>query len=204
MNWLAHIFLSEQNIDFQIGNYLADPLKGRFWESASMDLEKGMTIHKIIDSYTDAHEQFIQSKARLGKKGLLKPIIIDLTYDYLLTKNWNRYCNIALDEFLQIFYKQAKEQLPNLPQKASLSINRLIEYDILNKYQNLEHLKIAFERVDKRLSARLFQRDQAISYFAQVSRHIEDIEKDFLLFFPQLCQEVKKNINHNKLTHWKL
>ena len=27
MNWLAHVFLLEQRIDFQIGNFLADPLK---------------------------------------------------------------------------------------------------------------------------------------------------------------------------------
>ena len=87
MNWLAHIFLSEQNIDFQIGNYLADPLKGRVWEQASPNLKNGMHVHKIIDSYTDAHREFKRSKLRLGEKGLLKPIIIDLTYDYLLTKN---------------------------------------------------------------------------------------------------------------------
>jgi len=204
MNWLAHIFLSEQNIDFQIGNYLADPLKGRTWETASIDLEKGMSVHKIIDSYTDAHEQFIQSKSRLGKKGLLKAIIIDLTYDYLLTKNWNRYCNISLDEFLQTFYKQAKEQLPYLPQKASISLNRLIEHDILNKYQNLEHLKMAFERVDRRLSPRLFARDQAINYFDRVNKNIEDIENDFLEFFPELCNKVRKNVNSSRLNHWKI
>lgn len=42
MNWLAHVFLSEQNIDFQIGNFLADPLKGRLWEDATIDMKKGM------------------------------------------------------------------------------------------------------------------------------------------------------------------
>lgn len=204
MNWLAHIFLSELNIDFQIGNYLADPLKGRTWENASGDLQKGMAIHKIIDSYTDAHEQFIQSKSRLGTKGLLKPIIIDLTYDYLLTKNWNTYCLIPIDEFLQVFYKEANKQLPFLPTKASVPLKRLIEHDILNKYQNLEHLKKAFERVDKRLSPRLYKRDQAINYFDRVNKHIEHIENDFLLFFPQLCLNVRKNVNQKKLQHWKI
>jgi acyl carrier protein phosphodiesterase len=29
MNWLAHVFLSEENVDFQIGNFLADPMKGK-------------------------------------------------------------------------------------------------------------------------------------------------------------------------------
>jgi len=204
LNWLAHIFLSEQTVDFQIGNYLADPLKGRTWDNASLDMKKGMQVHKIIDSYTDAHTQFKRSKIRLGERGLLKPIIIDLTYDYLLTKNWNVYSLIPIDEFLQTFYTQANNQLPLLPQNANLSLKRLIEHDILNKYQNLEHLKMAFQRVDKRLSPRLYKRDQAISYFDRVSLHIEDIEKDFLLFFPQLCAEVKKNLNQNKIEHWRV
>jgi len=204
LNWLAHIFLSEQNIDFQIGNYLADPLKGRVWDQASLNLKNGMHIHKIIDSYTDAHREFKRSKTRLGEKGLLKPIIIDLTYDYLLTKNWDRYSLIPIDEFLQIFYKQANQQLNVLPQKASFSLKRLIEHDVLNKYQNLDHLRIAFERVDKRLSPRLFARDQAISYFDRIHEHIDDIEKDFLLFFPQLCQKVRENVNQNKIGHWRI
>lgn len=204
MNWLAHIFLSERNIDFQIGNYLADPLKGRVWETASDDLIKGMSIHKLIDSYTDAHEMFNQSKIRLGDKGLLKPIIIDLTYDYLLTKNWDLYSHIYLDEFLQTFYTHANKQLELLPQKANTALKRLIEHDILNKYRTLDDLKIAFERVDKRLSERLFKRDQASSYFETVSKNINDIENDFLLFFPQLCDEVRKNCNQDMLLHWRV
>ena len=86
MNWIAHIFLSELNTDFQIGNYLADPLKGKVWENANENIKKGMYVHKIIDSYTDSHLFFKNSKNKLGSKGLLKAVVIDLTYDYLLTK----------------------------------------------------------------------------------------------------------------------
>lgn len=203
MNWLAHIFLSEQNVDFQMGNYLADPLKGRTWDNASPNIIKGMKIHKVIDSYTDSHKLFIQSKTRLGSKGLLKPIIIDLTYDYLLTKNWNTFCTIKKDEFLKHFYTQTNKQLPYLPQKVSFLLERLIKYDILNQYQNLEQLKTAFERVDKRLSKRLLLRDQAVAYFDRVSEQIDEIETDFLLFFPMLCEKVRCNVNQKRLTHWK-
>ena len=84
LNWLAHVFLSELNIDFQIGNFLADPLKGRVWENASDEIKKGMQTHKKIDSFTDSHEIISCSKKRLRERGLLKPVIVDLTYDYLL------------------------------------------------------------------------------------------------------------------------
>ena len=101
MNWLAHVFLSEEKIDFQIGNYLADPLKGKLWEDASIEMKKGVEIHKIIDAYTDSHHSFLTSKSRLRKKGLLKPVIIDLTYDYLLTKNWNIFSTIPCKCFFR-------------------------------------------------------------------------------------------------------
>lgn len=204
MNWLAHIFLSEQNIDFQIGNYLADPLKGKAWEDASIDLKNGMIVHKIIDSYTDSHEEFIKSKNRLGHKGLLKAVVIDLTYDYLLTKNWDKFCHIPIDEFLQTFYNQANLKIISLPTHASTPLKRMVEFDLLNKYQNLQHLELAFKRVDKRLSERLKKRDLASNYFERISTNIKDIEDDFLIFFPQLCQEVKNNVNTHNIAHWKI
>lgn len=204
MNWLAHIFLSEENINFQIGNYLADPLKGKYWENIDLDLKKGMIVHKIIDSYTDAHEEFKKSKDRLGKKGLLKSVVIDLTYDYLLTKNWHIFCKIPIDEFLQTFYTQANNQFPLLPDHALTPLKRMIDFDLLNKYRTLEDLNMAFTRVDKRLSPKLKQRDQVSSYFEKVVENIDEIEDDFLVFFPQLCIKVKKNVNQEKLGHWKI
>ncbi|RXK00419.1 hypothetical protein CRU98_04470 [Arcobacter sp. CECT 8986] len=203
MNWLAHIFLSENNIDFQIGNYLADPLKGKAWSNANTNIIKGMQIHKMIDSYTDNHIEFKNSKNRLGEKGLLKPVVVDLTYDYLLTKNWNRYCNISLNKFLNIFYDNAIKNMNTLPDNAKLKLSRLIEFDLLNKYQNLDDLNQSFKRVDKRLSQRLLKRDSVSRYYDLVCKNIDGIEDDFLIFFPQLCSYIKENTNNLNLTHWK-
>ncbi len=204
MNWLAHIFLSEQKIDFQIGNFLADPLKGRSWENASEDMINGMKVHKIIDSYTDSHDIVSISKKRLREKGLLKPIIIDLTYDYFLTKNWNKFCSIPICEFSQTFYTQAHDRKFHFPKNANSSVETMINRDLLNKYHNLDQLKISFERMDLRLSQRLRQRETAIGYFDVVEKNIDDLENDFLLFFPQLCNKVKENLDNSHIEHWKL
>ena len=204
MNWLAHIFLSEHNIEFQIGNYLADPLKGKVWSDASKHIQKGMKVHTIIDVFTDEHLLFKQSKQRLGNKGLLKAIVIDLTYDYLLTKNWSKFCHMPIDVFLQQFYTQAYETLPSLPPKASGSLKRMVDFDLLNKYQTKEDLHQAFIRVDKRLSPRLLKRDTVSSYYKSVCENIDEIEEDFLSFFPKLCAKVKSHVNTQNLPHWKI
>ena len=204
MNWIAHIFLSEQNIDFQIANYLADPLKGRSWEGANEHIKKGMFIHKIIDSYTDKHKQFIKSKERLGEKGLLKAVVIDLSYDYLLTKNWDKFCNISQKEFLDTFHYKATKKLKDIPVEASFYLKQLVEHEILHQYSSLEELNIAFERVDYKLSNRLKQRDTCSRYKNIVESNIVGLEEDFLLFFPELCYEIKKSLDNTKIKHWKI
>ncbi|MFK5976263.1 MAG: ACP phosphodiesterase [Sulfurovum sp.] len=203
MNWLAHIFLSEQKIDFQLGNFLADPLKGRLWQGASEEFERGMESHKRIDAYTDSHKIVSLSKSRLRKKGLLKPVIIDLTYDYLLSKNWNLFSNISKDEFLKQFNANAKTRAYSLPPRPLELVLNLVEADRLNRYNSLEQLKISFERIDTRLSSRLLAKENAVGYFDKVEEIIDDIEEDFLIFFPQLCQHTKQELHNEYISHWR-
>lgn len=204
MNWLAHAFLSEDHIDFQIGNILADPLKAKVWDDASIHMKKGMQTHVMIDAFTDSHKIVKLSKKRLREKGLLKPVIIDLTYDYFLTKNWNLYSTITIEEFTKNFYNKANKSLDYLPSHASNIVESLINKDLLNKYHTLEQLNTSFKRMDLRLSEKLLQRESASGYFYDVHINIEDLEKDFLDFFPQLCEYVKKDLNKNKINHWRV
>lgn len=204
MNWLAHAFLSEDHIDFKIGNILADPLKAKTWDDASIHMQNGMQTHVLIDSYTDSHEIVKLSKKRLREKGLLKPVIIDLTYDYFLTKNWDLYSKVSLDKFTQNFYDKAKKSLDYLPNNASHVVENLINRDLLNKYHTLEDLNKSFKRMDLRLSERLLKRESASEYFYDVHINIEELEKDFLNFFPQLCEHIKKDLNQEKINHWKI
>jgi len=204
MNWLAHVFLSELKVDFQIGNFLADPLKGKLWNGASTDIQKGVKIHKIIDSYTDSHKIVSISKARLKEKGLLKPVIIDLTYDYLLTKNWDTFSSVPIEDFLESFSKEAKGVLKDLPISARALVANLVNENRLGSYSNLNQLKESFKRIDTRLSEKLLLRESAISYFDIINDKIEELENDFLIFFPDLCNIIRKELNQNNLSHWRI
>lgn len=201
MNWLAHLFLSEQTIDFQVGNILADPLKAKPWENSSIDLKNGMKTHILIDSFSDKNEHFILSKNRLKDKGLLRGIVVDFTYDYLLTKNWNKFCNIELEEFKNDFYKiSLKNSYPSFPNQVLYNIynRRLLDF---NSYDDLEN---SLRRVDMRVSPRVLKRDSALTYMPMIIENINELEKDFLIFFPKLCNEVKKSVDSSNLNHWKI
>ena len=201
MNWLAHLFLSEGNTDFQVGNILADPLKAKPWENSSENIKKGMKTHLLIDSFSDKDEHFKISKNRLKEKGLLRGIVIDFTYDYLLTKNWDKFSTIELDKFKNEFYKSSLNQkYPDFPLQILNNIKnrKLLDFDCFN---NLEK---ALKRVDMRVSSRISKRDSAISYLPLIEKNIDGLEKDFLIFFPKLCNEVKMKVDESKLKHWKI
>ncbi len=202
MNWLAHVFLSENNIDFQLGNFLADPLKGRAWDGANENIIRGMKTHIKIDSFTDSHEIVSVSKNRLRKKGFLKPVVIDLTYDYLLTKKWDMFSSIPKNTFLKSFNTSAINQTKQYPRKVTDIVTNLVEQDRLNKYRNLDHLKKAFERIDNRLSPELLSKESTISYFERVCEIESDLETDFLKFFPQLCEHIKPHLDKKQINHW--
>ena len=204
MNWLAHVYLSELNIDFQMGNYLTDFLKAKSWDDASNKINEGMRTHIFIDSFTDSNKIIKKSKKRLREKGLLKSIIIDISFDYFLTKNWDKFCTMPFEEFTSNFYKEASLKLHTLPNNANDIISRAIKYHTLNNYKNLDELELAFIRFDRRLSTKLLSRDSASSYFEAVKENILELENDFLEFFPQLCKETIENRNLKNISHIKV
>jgi len=204
MNWLAHIFLSEQNIHYQLGNLLADPCKGRAFPGASAAFKQGMKMHVDIDAFTDSHPDFLTSKSRLNKKGHLKGVVIDLTYDVFLTQYWHEYSNIGLDEFLDGFYLEARQAMASYPKELSAFVEKLIQVDHLRNYRNLTDLEFTLSRVDKRLSANVLKRESTSDYLPLIEESFSLLAEDFKCFFPHLLEHVKAKSQLENLTHWQL
>ena len=66
MNFLAHIYLSGEDQGITIGNFIADGIKGKKYLSYSEDMQKGILLHRSIDSFTDQHPVVRQSTKRLA------------------------------------------------------------------------------------------------------------------------------------------
>jgi acyl carrier protein phosphodiesterase len=201
MNWLAHIFLSELNIESQLGNLLNDTCKGRVWLGASSLIEDGMRMHQKVDRFTDNHRAFAMSKSVLGR-GLLRGVVVDLVYDLLLTRHWNRYSNIPREVFLIEFYERAEVAIQDYPLGVQKFVKGLIKSDHLRHYQNFNDLEQTFIRVDKRLSKRLLKKESTLSYLPLVIQEFNHIEQHFLEFFPELLKYVAQNSDLPQLSHW--
>lgn len=188
MNYLAHILLSKSTIDYQLGNLLADPLKGKRWEGASDEHYAGMRMHAAIDVFTDANKTISLSKSRLRKKGYLKGVVIDMTYDYFLSKHWNKYVAQDLKGFVNDFNQNTLFELDDLPDKASSFINPILSNNVLGSYKEFSGLEIAFNRIDKRLSPKILAKETTTSYIHNILENYDSIEQDFLEFFPLLIE----------------
>lgn len=201
MNWLAHVFLSENSIDYQLGNLLADPLKGKLWEGASDEIKRGLKMHQKIDAYTDQHEMFLLSKSRLGKKGYLKGVVVDLVYDHLLTLHWNKYSMVSLAEFLSQFHLNAIDASQRFPEKPKETIRRIVAADMLSSYSTIDGLEQAFARVDARLSERILKKENTLSYLNVVKQEMPNLDADFQIFFPDLMSRVF-SVYGGEFEHW--
>jgi acyl carrier protein phosphodiesterase len=191
MNWLAHTFLSEPNVQFQLGNLLADLVRGPERESMSADFRRGADCHKIIDAFTDSHPLVRRSRAQVpAEYRRFSGVLIDVFYDYLLAKHWHSYASQSLAEFTQRFYAQVQGQEGDLPEPAKATMGRIVRHDLLGSYRQIGGVEHALRRISAYLASR-WQKPFALERSVPSLLRAESaLDADFVEFFPQLQNRV--------------
>jgi len=139
MNYLAHIFLSEGQPNVMIGNFIADSIKGSKYSTYPSEIQKGILLHRQIDTITDAHPAFRNSTKRLHKNyGHYSGIIVDIFYDHFLAKNWAEYSDVPLADYIQEFYKILRNNFDVLPANIQKMAPLMMDSNWLLSYANLE------------------------------------------------------------------
>ncbi|MFD1316311.1 acyl carrier protein phosphodiesterase [Namhaeicola litoreus] len=191
MNFLAHIYLSDNNENIQLGNFFADSVKGKKYLNYPDEIQKGILLHRFIDSYTDDHPQVRISKRRLDPKyGLYKGIIIDIFYDHFLAINWTDFCRQSLHEFSELFYQNLERNFDILPENTKRMVPYLVEQSWLESYATFEGIENVLKGMNRRTQLRS-QMDLAIS---DLQLSYEELETDFHIFFPELMESSKEKL----------
>lgn len=187
MNWLAHVFLSEPDVEFRLGNLLADIVRGEELRRMSPAFQRGVDKHKQIDAFTDAHPVVKRSRARISTRfRRFSGVLVDVFYDHLLASDWDRYSPIVLDAFTARFYADIEARHIELPASARVTLDRIIRHDLLGSYRRIEGVERSLRRVSAYLSSR-WQREFALEKgVADLIAHRAGFEADFAEFFPQL------------------
>ncbi len=186
MNYLAHILLSCEDEELLIGNFLGDFIKNKEVITFSEGIQKGVRLHRLIDSYTDSHPVVKKGIRRLQKRhSKYAGVVIDVLYDYILAKNWANYGPGDLQGFSNNIYEILGRHISVMPTRIQDQVERMIAANWLVSYSKLEGIKYTFERVRKRASIP--------SFFDGVMDSLVEDEKllteEFALFFPDIMKE---------------
>lgn len=198
MNFLAHLYLSKNNPNIMIGNFIADHIKGNNYEGFSKEIQQGIFLHRAIDTYTDAHALVRKSKRRLHKRyGHYGGVIIDIFYDYFLAKNWAKYSEIPFDIFTDAVNKMFSEVSDDLPIKSQEFIKYMIAYNLLFNYQFEDGIEKVLNGMNQRTKGKS-KMNLAIGDLKELNK---EFEEDFMLFFEDLrnfsdqkLKEIKKTL----------
>ena len=149
MNYLAHIYLSGNDEEIKIGNFIADFIYGNRYQNFSAGIQKGILLHRYIDTYTDAHPIFRKSKKRLFPSFRhYSSVIVDMFYDHFLAKNFSKYSSESLENFASNFYTLLETHQDNLPQKVQQILPVMSQYNWLVNYKNIDGLQSILKQMN--------------------------------------------------------
>ena len=183
MNFLAHIYLSGDSDLIKIGNFMADGVRGNKHLELHSEIQKGIILHRSIDTFTDAHPLFRQSTKRLhANYHHFSGVIVDVFYDHFLAKNWHLYSDEKLEDYVATFYESLDIHHELLTEKAQLMKPYMIQQNWLLSYRTIEGIEKILSQMDNRI-----KRESNMRLSVQELRvFYQEFEDDFTIFFNEL------------------
>lgn len=195
MNWLAHASLAPADPQLRLGNLVADLIKGGARKNLPERVRAGMAHHQMIDVFTDSHAMVWQSRRRLpAQYRRYAGILVDIFYDHVLAREWQRYHSQSLQEFTGALYGEVREQLTLLPAESRLAMTRMINHDLLGSYQHEAGIEFALQRISVRLNRRPRLNLTLEDSVGILSEQYDDFSADFAQFFPELRTHLKAHV----------
>ena len=188
MNFLAHIYLSGDNDLIKIGNFMADGIRGKQFENYPPEIQRGIILHRFIDTYTDSHPIFRKSTKRLHERyHHYAGVIVDIVYDHFLAKNWSNYSDEKLESFISRFYNSLHDNYDILTEKTQDLMPYMIGRNWLLSYRTVDGIHQILTQMDRR-SKNISQMQYAVE---ELNEFYDEFEEEFTLFFEEIKKQAK-------------
>ena len=183
MNWLAHLYLSEPDPAFRIGNLLPDMAPPGVLAGLPEAYQAGIARHRRIDRFTDAHPVVRESVGRFAPPlRRFGGILTDIFYDHFLARDWSHYSDVPLTDFTRDFYRSVPAHRRHLPPDARRVFFYMRAGDWLASYREVDGIRDALRRLSHR-----FRRPVELAPATKVLEdHYDAFHNDFRRFFPDL------------------
>jgi acyl carrier protein phosphodiesterase len=139
MNFLAHAFLSFGDADILAGNMISDFVKGKKKFDLPVPIQKGITLHRQIDTYTDDH--LVNKELKLIFKpsyGLYSSPIMDVLFDHFLANDPAYFDEESLLQFTLETYLKLDSKQEHFPEKFGRMFPYMKSQNWLYHYRNME------------------------------------------------------------------
>lgn len=183
MNYLAHIYLSGEDEELKIGNFIADSVKGKKFIHFPLRVQKGIILHRAIDTYTDSHPTVRKSTHRLFENySHYSSVIVDIYYDHFLAANWGDYSQIPLEGYIEEFYSLLQRNYEMLPKRVKHFLPYMVKDNWLLSYASIEGIGKILWQMNER-TGRKSNMDLSVQ---DLQSHYKVFQNEFSEFFKDL------------------
>ena len=185
MNYLAHLYLSDQTPLAWAGSLMGDFVKGAVPASLPEELSRHLKLHRHIDSLTQSSELFQVSRRRLDPRfRYARSVLVDVFYDHFLACRWDEFSDQSLADFSQSVYRGLQSCYDLLSPGLQQQLPRMIEYDWLTAYRKPEIVQRVLQRLEERIKHKI----PLAAGFSQLELFRDDLEQDFFVFMKEAQQ----------------
>ena len=132
MNFLAHSYLTF-NDEQIVGQFLQDFIRNKDRFSFPEKIGEGITLHRAIDTFTDAHPEIHEAKKIFSPLvRLYAGAFVDVAFDYFLA---NSMPDKALKEHSEKVYRVLRNHEEFLPENFLRMLDRMEKDNWLYNYR---------------------------------------------------------------------
>jgi len=192
MNYLAHLYLSFNDEEIMVGNFIADAVKGRQMEEYPEKIRAGIKLHRLIDEFTDTHPLVSVSKERIrGNYRKYSGVVVDMYFDHFLAANWHDFSDETLLHFTRNSYKMLFRHYVQMPPRMKRILPLMAAGNWLASYAKIENVGIALQGMSRRTKFVSGIENGA----SDLKIHYQELSVDFDNFFPELMAFSKSFLN---------
>jgi len=186
MNYLAHVYLSKDDPQIKTGNFIADSVRGSDFSKFPDRVGQGIVLHRLIDSYTDFHPKFRESKDLIRMEyGHWSGVIVDIYYDHFLAANWADFHPTPLKVYTRAFYDILDAHPEWLPEKVKRFLPYMVQQDWLLSYATVEGISTIFHQMNHRTKGRSkmnFAPIDLIKFYDVLEVHFREFMADLKIY----------------------
>ncbi|MEO8108759.1 MAG: ACP phosphodiesterase [Ginsengibacter sp.] len=186
MNYLAHAFLSFQEQGILTGNMISDFVKGKRQYDYPHHIQKGIQLHRYIDTFTDCHAATAKAKSFFRKDyRLYSGAFVDVVYDHFLACDALQYIKYdGLENFTISVYASLEKDFEFFPAGFQRIFPYMKTQNWLYNYRLRDGIRRGFEGLAYRAA---YLNESAVAY-ELFNQHYDELKTCYEAFFP----EVKK------------